>query len=420
MTRLTKRWSILLHAPNFKTRLFLAGMFLVLVTTAIWVFPLPSTKTLDHDAYIWQRSWNAALETAIESNSDLVSTWRVLAAQARPDGRLVATAISKAVLQRNQRPVVLVIRIDGQLQKFDSARLQGDVLALYRRWVAEGLPVAGIEIDFDCATSRLPEYSRFLDGLRSTLDSKAKLSITALPAWLASPALGELLSHPDESVLQVHSVEHPGSGGLLDPEKARQWIVRYAEITPRVFRVALPTYGSRIGFDDYGNLAFVESETALGRGSTTSHELTVQPQAVKDLLDHMKRSAPKKLLGFSWFRLPTNSDKRAWSAATWRALVLDQSLTRQPRIEARGTPDPRLFDLVLSNPGLTDVPLPSRIPLPTTCTDADGANEYEATTNDGGLVLARAHSSLLHPDSELPLGWARCAHNPTGELHGQT
>jgi hypothetical protein len=101
-------------------------------------------------------------------------------------------------------------------------------------------------------------------------------------------------------------------------------------------------------------------------------------------------------------------------------LVLDQPLTRQPRIEARGTPDPGLFDLVLSNPGLTDVSLPSRIRLPTSCTDADGANEYEAATIDGGLVLARAHSSLLHPDSELSLGWARCAHNPTGELHGQT
>jgi hypothetical protein len=420
MTRLAERWSILRRAPNLKARMLLAGMFLVLVTTASWVFPLPSTKPLDHDAYIWQRSWNAALVTAIESNSDLVSTWRVLAAQARPDGRLVATVINKAVLQRSQRPVVLVIRIDGQLQKFDSTRLQGDILELYRLWVAEGLPVAGIEIDFDCATSRLPEYSRFLTGLRSGLDAKARLSITALPAWLTSPALGDLLSHADESILQVHSVEHPGSGGLLDPGKARQWIVRYAEITPRVFRVALPTYGSRIGFDDYGNLAFVESETALGRGSTTSHELTVQPQAVKDLLDHMKRSAPKKLLGFSWFRLPTNSDTRAWSAATWRALVLDQPLTRQPRIEARGTPDPRLFDLVMSNPGPTDVPLPSRIPLPTTCTDADGANEYEATTIDGGLTLSRAHPSLLHPGSELPLGWTRCTHNPTGELHGQT
>jgi hypothetical protein len=74
----------------------------------------------------------------------------------------------------------------------------------------------------------------------------------------------------------------------------------------------------------------------------------------------------------------------------------------------------------MSNPGPTDVPLPSRIPLPTTCTDADGANEYEAATIDGGLTLSRAHPSLLHPGSELALGWARCAHNPTGELHGQT
>jgi hypothetical protein len=408
------------RTPNLKVRALLAGIFLVLLTTASWVFPLPATRTLDHDAYIWQRSWNAALETAIESNTDLVSTWRVLAAQARPDGRLVATAINKAVLQRSQRSVVLVIRIDGQLQKFDSARLQGDVVALYRRWTAEGLPVAGIEIDFDCATSRLPEYSRFLAGLRSSLDARARLSITALPAWIASPALGELLSYPDESVLQVHSVEHPGSGGLFDPVKARQWIVRYAEITPHGFRIALPTYGSRIGFDAYGNLAFVESETALGRGSAMSQELTVTPQAVKDLLDSMKRSAPKKLLGFTWFRLPTDSDKRAWSAVTWRALVLDQPLTRQSRIGARATADPRLFDLVLSNPGPTDVPLPSRIQLPTSCTDADGANEYESTTIDGGLTLARDHPTLLHPGSELSLGWARCTRNPTGELHGQT
>ena len=376
--------------------------------------------SLQHDAYIWHRSWNAALKSAIESNKDLVSGWRVLAAQARPDGRLVATAVDKAVLQGSQLPVVLVVRIDGQLRNFGSAHLQADILTLYRLWAADSFHVAGIEIDYDCATSRLPEYSRFLAELRSNLDAKARLSVTALPAWLTSPALPDLLRHLDDSVLQVHSVEHPGSGSLFDPRKARQWIDRYAEISPRGFRVALPTYGSRVGFDDYGNLSFVESETSLGRGSATSRELTAPPQAVKELLDYMKRSAPKNLLGYAWFRLPTEADQRAWSAATWRALVLGQPLTPQPRIEARATQDPRLFDLVLINPGPTDVALPSRVQLPTSCTDADGANEYEPTTAAGRIALSRAHPSLLRPGSDLSLGWARCVSNPTRELYGQT
>ena len=38
----------------------------------------------------------------------------------------------------------------------------------------------------------------------------------------------------------------------------------------------------------------------------------------------MQRDAPDSLVGIVWFRLPTDSDRRAWSPDTWRAVVTDR------------------------------------------------------------------------------------------------
>jgi len=56
------------------------------------------------------------------------------------------------------------------------------------------VPVAGVEIDHDCATARLSAYARFLSILRARLDRTVPLSITALPAWLSAPEVDEVFS----------------------------------------------------------------------------------------------------------------------------------------------------------------------------------------------------------------------------------
>jgi hypothetical protein len=376
-------------------------------------------RQLSHDAYIWQRVWTPAVKSAVLENASVVNTWRVLAAEARPNGGLTLIKPDMDTLRQSSRPVTLVIRIDGQLRNFDRVRLQEAVITLNRQWKSSGILVAAVEIDYDCATSRLPEYTEFLSGLRMQLDADVKLSITALPAWLGSKALPELLTHPDESVLQVHSVSHPGAGGLFDSAQASQWINDYARTTGRGFRVALPTYSSRVGLDAEGDIAYVESESPIGRESITARELFVSPHAVKDLMQQINQSRPNNLLGYAWFRLPVQTDRRAWTAATWRALVLDQPLDSKVAFDVTATQDAKLFNLAVRNPGATDVMLPTRIRLPKDCEDADGANDFIMESQEGNLWLSRHDPPLLQPGSEIAIGWVRCGNSPRGEIHAE-
>jgi len=398
----------------------LGGLVALGVAAAIAMSsPGKAQSPLEHDAYIWQRSWHAPLIESIAANKDLVRSWRVLAAQVSPAGKLIPVTVQTKALEESGRPVIMVVRIDGQLPSLDQARLLDQVLNLYQRWRGQGMAIAGLEIDHDCGTAKLPAYAKLLALLRSRLDSGTQLSITALPAWIPSTHLADVLGAIDESVLQVHSVQKPQSG-LFDPVQAGKWIAEYAKKSPTGFRVALPTYGSRIGFDDSGNVSFVESELALGRGMANSQELIVAPESVRQLIRAVDGNRPKNLRGYAWFRLPTDTDQRAWSIATWRAVVQGVPLTPAARIGVRRTSDPKLFDVVLQNPGHTDVSSSARIRLAASCSDADGVGGYLAQTIEGRLWLVRQTPTLLRAQHEFAAGWARCEQDPSKELNGQS
>lgn len=404
-----------------KTGASIFGGLVVLGVAAAIAMTAPgkAQSPLEHDAYIWQRSWRAPLLESIAANQDLVRSWRVLAAQVSPTGKLIPVTVQTKTLEESGRPLVMVVRIDGQLPNFDQTRLLDQVLALHRRWRDQGLTIAGVEIDHDCGTAKLPGYAKFLEQLRSRLDHSTQLSITALPAWISSRHLADVLGAVDESVLQVHAVQNP-TNGLFDPAQAGKWIADYAKKSPTAFRVALPTYGSRVGFDDSGNVTFVESESALGRGGANAREMIVAPESVRQLMLAVNGNRPKNLLGYAWFRLPTEADQRAWSVATWRAVIQGMPLTAAARIMARPTSDPKLFDLIAQNTGDTDVSPPTRIKLAGNCSDADGVSGYVGQTIEGRLWLVRPASPQLHPQHEISVGWARCDQDPSKELNEQS
>lgn len=409
---------ILITRSRNRTKVAIASALFVLavVSATGMTSPEKSSPPLEHDAYIWQRAWRAPLVESIAANKDVVRAWRVLAAQASPAGKLLPVSIQAKAITDSGRPLIMVVRIDGQLPNFDQVRLLDEVLALHQRWHDQGLTISGMEIDHDCGTAKLPGYAKFLSQLRSRLDRGTQLSITVLPAWLSSSQLAEVLGIVDESVLQVHSLQNPGDG-LFDPVQAAKWVKNFSKVSPTPYRVALPTYGSRVGFDDSGRVDFVESETALGRGGKEARELIVAPESVRRLLLTMENDRPTKMLGYAWFRLPTDADQRAWSVATWRAIVQGTPLTKTVRLLAKPSADPRLFDLVAQNDGPTDVSPPTHIRLASDCTDADGVSGYGVQTIDGRFWLVRDATSLLHPRHELNLGWARCCHNPSKELN---
>jgi hypothetical protein len=360
-------------------------------------------RPLLHDAYVWQRQWTPALRDALAAAAPLVRQWRVLAAETDGAGRLQSFAIDPGALAG--RPAALVVRIDGRLSRLDGDDLIEGIAALVGRWRAEGLTPAALEIDHDCGSAALSAYAEFLARLRRRLPG-LRLAITALPAWPAGGTRDRLFDQADEIVLQVHAVEDPRRG-LFDPQRARRWIAALAR-DGRPFRVALPTYGSRVAWRADGRLMAVVSERPLLAGGVEPRELIASPAAVADLLEDLARDPPAGFRGVAWFRLPTAADRRSWSLDTWRAVV--GGTLPAGMVTLSTDADPAGFTrLVLVNDGALDAELPLRIDLPPGCVDADGINGYALERDGSRPILVRQQAGLLPGHRRQPIGWMRCA-----------
>lgn len=359
---------------------------------------------LTHDAYVWQRQWNPSVTAALSQSADMIREWRVLAAQTDARGQWQSVAVDRAALAATHRPVVLVVRIDGQLPQWDADALLAQVIALRDAW--RGAPLAGIEIDHDCGTARLPAYGDFLARLKRELGT-TPLSITALPAWLSSGELARVAAQADEVVLQVHAVQSPRAG-LFDPALARTWIDRFAARVSKPFRVALPTYGSRVSWDEDGRVVAVESEAPLLAGGMEASELIAAPTEVAALLASLREDPPRGLAGLVWFRLPTTQDSRAWSLPTWRAVMAGKPLKQTLAAFFQPGAAPGAVDVVLRNDGDVDVRLPARIELPAGCAIADGINGYALAYAEARPFLRRDRDGWLRAHYQRAVGWARC------------
>lgn len=377
---------------------------LLLVCLVIVSASATSARRLPHDAYVWQQRWTPALAVSLGDASDLVRAWRVLAAHVDRQGALRVVEPDWARLAATGRPVVLVVRIDGQLDRWDPANLRDLVLARVR---TAPQSIAGLEIDHDCATARLPAYAAFLADLRTALPPSLALSITLLPTWLGDAALDAVLAPLTEAVLQVHAVESPRTG-LFDAARARRWVDALDRRTALPFRVALPAYGTRVTWGPDGRLLAVESERPALAGGDAASELIAPPAAVAALLGDLQTRTPAHLAGIAWFRLPTADDRRAWSLATWRAVVQERPLaaTITPQVVAGDVPG--LYHLLLANDGETDVPLPASVTLPAACVIADGSNAYGLERTGAGATLRRRQAGLLRGHTRQLVGWMRC------------
>lgn len=357
------------------------------------------------DAYVWQRQWTPAVASAMVNAAPFLGGWRVLAEQIDASGNAVAVNIDAKAIRASGRSVTLVMRLDGRMPDWNEDALLARVALLRQRWSA--LPITGIEIDHDAGTARLPEYAHFLQRLHEQCKG-VRLSITVLPAWLASPALSDVLAAVDEPVLQVHAVQSPREG-LFDVDRARAWIETMSALSAKPFRVALPTYGSRVSWDDRGQVLAVESESSALAGGAPADELSATPTDVSRLLASLQRHRPAHLAGVVWFRLPLAGDRRAWSMPTFRAVALGLPLDATVIANLRPA-DSGASDIVLHNDGAIDADLPSSIGVPLGCT-ADGANGYAMASNGKAGFLQRTQPGWLRAHSQRTIGWARCAHD---------
>ncbi|MBV7571203.1 DUF3142 domain-containing protein [Pseudomonas sp. PDM32] len=365
---------------------------------------------LDQQLYVWQRQWTPAHDAALRDSRADFSTLRVLALQAFPNAGWSRARIDPVLLRRDGRPVIAVVRLDGQLKALDQQEITAQIRQVISDWQGQGLNLAGVEIDHDAGNARLPSYREFLAHLREALPTSLPLSITALPSWLDSRELPALLSTVDSSVLQVHAVSDPRRG-LFDADQARQWAKAWSRVTTKPFYLALPAYGVAL-LPSTDGAPVVESEVTLEREGLR-RELLADPQSLRTLGTELRADPPEHLAGLIWFRLPLANDRRAWSLTTLRAVaraeVLDSQLTLQL------SADNGLYDIGISNQGNLDSAWPERLTLAVSgCDGADALAGYALQQRPDLLTFTRLRDGRIPAGGQRAIGWARCAHIDQG------
>ena len=208
---------------------------------------------LPHEAYVWQRGWGAPVRHALVEAKAGLAGFAPLAAEVAWKGRsqvVERPTIDFAALLATGRAVAPVLRVGAFPGPFaaddDAARnlaqLAGSLVADMR---AHGVEPRELQVDFDCAESKLAGYRAWLQAIRGAV---APLAVcpTVLPGWLARREFAPLARDCGGFVLQVHGVDPPRLDGhappLCDPARAAAWVESAAKIGVP-FRVALPTYG---------------------------------------------------------------------------------------------------------------------------------------------------------------------------------
>lgn len=342
------------------------------------------------DAYLWQRTGNAA---AVASFGALSS------------GRLHVLAHDDAVgagagafrrsdddvmraLRATRVPVVATVRlraIDDDVAGGAAGAGANAVRAALARFA--GTDLRAVEVDFDCGVARLPAYAAWLRALRPTLTTP--LGITALPAWLDDAAHHAVFAAADEVTLQVHAVQ-AGDHGLVDVDAALAAVARVQRDHPGT-RIALPTYA--ITLND-------------GRQLHANVDDVARVRAVARLV--------------SWFRWPDSAEpdeRTAWSLPAL-ALVDGGAASRSRNtvtLHRAIAPDGAVV-VRLRAGGTRDAAVDVAVP----CVALDGAVAFDAGAGFvvDGCALCPAPARFLRPGDDVVVGWARAASGPdSGELH---
>ncbi|KQN54045.1 hypothetical protein ASE98_17935 [Pseudomonas sp. Leaf48] len=365
---------------------------------------------LDQQLYVWQRQWTPAHDAALRDSHDDFSTLRVLALQAFSQAGWSRARIDPTLLKRDGRPLIAVIRLDGQLKKLDRDEVTAQIQQVLSDWQGQGLVLSGVEIDHDAGSARLPVYREFLAHLRAALPASLPLSITALPAWLDSPELPALLATVDSSVLQVHAVSDPRRG-LFDADQARQWAWAWSRITRKPFYLALPAYGVALLPGDAG-APVVESEVPIERVGKR-RELLADPLQLSELGARLRADPPAHLAGLIWFRLPLVTDRRAWSLTTLAAVARGETL--DSRLGLKLSAQDGLYDISINNEGNLDSAWPERLTLAVQgCEGADALAGYTLQQQPQMLTFTRLRDGRIAAGGQRAIGWARCAHIDQG------
>jgi hypothetical protein len=275
--------------------------------------------------------------------------------------------------------------------------------------------VAELQIDFDCAESKLDGYRIWVEAIKRRV-APVPVTITALPAWLKRSAFKRLVAAADGYVLQVHSLARPRDAAaqfsLCDPLEARRAVERAGRLG-KPFRVALPTYGYAVAFDAQGRFTGLSAEGPAKQWpqGTQTREVRADPEALAQLVAGWKSDRPQALTGVIWYRLPVPGDTLNWSWPTLASVMNGQVPRSEVRAEAR-RPQRELVEVDLVNTGQADLDLPVRVELSwreARLVAADGLHGFDVSDRGANTVqFDPAHGpARLEAGQRRTIGWVR-------------
>jgi len=385
--------------------------------------PSQAVEPLIHEAYVWQRAWTEPVRDAITQHASRFSGLTVLSAEVSWKGnqpQLIRVPLDYGVLTNGRCLVGLAFRIgpcpaSEATNNATTAFLTGVAASLLAEARSQRLTPRELQIDYDCAKSKLDAYCAWVEAFRQKV-APLPVSITALPSWLDQPAFKRLAAAADGYVLQVHSLQRPRTLGapltLCDPAAAQRAVARAALIGVP-FRVALPTYGYVTAFDTGGRFVGLSAEGPNNTwpAGVQLREVRANPVELAELVQLWATNRPAAMRGVIWYRLPVADDTLNWRWPTLAAIVAGPSPRESMRVEARRV-EPGLVGISLVNDGELDIS--SRLTIQVRWSDArlvagDGLRDFELV--DGGPSAAklqtRTEPCRLPAGEKQAIGWLR-------------
>lgn len=412
-----------------RTFKLVAFVFALVILGIIIVAPTQKSNQgdpaiMDHECYVWQRVWDDELRTSLLEAVGQMQAYTVLAAEidVRP-GRLQRQTmpVDYAFLSSLQAPAGLAIRVNPYSGPFDqdseaTTYLAKTIQGVLASATANHFTPSEIQIDFDCAESKLAGYCAWMQQLKVAFP-EYPITLTVLPSWLKHRQFKQLVRQCDGFVLQVHSLEKPTSYDenvvLCDPKRALAWI-RQAERFNVPFRVALPTYGYRVAYSEQGQFIGLSAEGPLPDWPDKTRIKTAisDPKKMAALIQEIRSVSPKHLTGVIWFRLPVPSDQLNWQWHTLRCVIQDQTLTESIDAVCEW-PETNLAEIYLVNSG--DVDVSGRISVSLafdgSCLVGDGLKGYAVIEDKDGSLWIRPENIgagwRIRSQEKIKIAWCR-------------
>jgi hypothetical protein len=320
---------------------------------------------LPQDAYVWQRAWTESVTNAVATLASDFGELVVLQAEVtwqRGAPQCTRVDLDYSALRSTGRAVGLALRIGSFPGPFTEENSQTRYLStlaqsLLDEAVANELQPVELQLDFDCAESKLDGYLVWLAAIQRAV-RPVPVTLTALPSWLGHSEFKELVEVADGYVLQVHSFERPRNPNtkltLCDPGAAKQAVAEAVAIG-RPFRVALPTYGYLAAFNPDGQFIGLSAEGPARNWPATAQVIEVQanPNELSRLVHEWSTNRPPTLLGVIWYRLPVAGDAMNWTWATLEAVMAGAEPRSNVQAMIRRV-QPGLIEVDLVNSGAAD------------------------------------------------------------------